>query len=104
MTTTIAALSLLIWLYCLAFRGGYWSAEVSGDASVAEPPAWPRIVAVIPARNEQDSIAGSLTSLLSQDYPGEFAIVLVDDNSEDKTSTIAEGLPERTGSTIPLTV
>jgi hopene-associated glycosyltransferase HpnB len=104
MITIIAALSLLIWLYCVALRGGYWRAEVAGDAPVVEPSAWPRIVAVIPARNEQDSIAGSLTSLLRQDYSGDFAIVLVDDNSDDATASIAQNLPAQTGSKIPLTV
>ncbi len=104
MTTTIAALSLLIWLYCLLFRGGYWFAPVSGDESVAEPLAWPSVIAVIPARNEQASIAESLTSLLRQEYPGRFAILLVDDNSEDATAAIAQGLRERIGSRILLKV
>jgi hopene-associated glycosyltransferase HpnB len=104
MTTTIAAISLLIWLYCVAFRGGYWRADVSGDVRVAEPSAWPQVVAVIPARNEQDSIAQSLTSVLRQDYPGGFAIVLVDDDSDDATAAIAQALPEMTGSDIPLAV
>jgi hopene-associated glycosyltransferase HpnB len=32
------------------------------------------------------------------------SIILVDDNSEDETAKIAESLPERTGSKVPLTV
>jgi hopene-associated glycosyltransferase HpnB len=104
MTLSIAALSLLIWLYCVLFRGGYWRARVQGDAPCPQPAAWPHIVAVIPARNEEDSIADSLTSLLAQDYPGRLSIILVDDNSEDATASIADSLPQRTGSKVPLTI
>jgi hopene-associated glycosyltransferase HpnB len=104
MTVSIAAVSLLIWLYCLLFRGGYWRADVIGDHAPPPLPAWPQIVAVIPARNEEGSIARSLTSLLRQDYPGRFSVVLVDDNSEDETATLAASVPQQTGSPVPLTV
>ncbi len=104
MILLIAALSLAVWAYCLFFRGGYWHAHVAGDEPCPPPPAWPHIAAVIPARNEQDSIGDSLTSLLIQDYPGRLSIVLVDDNSEDATASIAQSLPERTASPVPLTV
>ncbi len=104
MTLTIAALSLLIWLYCILFRGGYWRARVEGDEPTSQPRAWPHIVAVIPARNEEDSIADCLMSLLVQDYPGRLSIILVDDNSEDATASTAESLPQRTGSKVPLTI
>ena len=104
MTVPIAAISLVIWLYCVFFRGGYWRADALGDRPCPPPAAWPHIVAVIPARNEQDSIADSVMSLLVQDYPGRFAIILVDDNSEDATASIAAGLPARTGSQVGLTI
>ena len=104
MTVLIAAISLMIWLYCVFFRGGYWRADVLGDKPSAAPAAWPHIVAVIPARNEQDSIAASVTSLLVQDYPGRFSVILVDDNSEDATASIAACLPEQTGSQVALTI
>jgi len=104
MTFLIAALSLAIWVYCVFFRGGYWHARVNGDEPAPTPEAWPHIVAVIPARNEAETIADCVTSLLIQDYPGRFSIVLVDDNSDDATAAIAAGLPERTGSPVPLTV
>lgn len=104
MTLSIAALSLLIWLYCVLFRGGFWRARVEGDEPCLEPSAWPHVVAVIPARNEEDSIADSLTSLLAQDYPGRLSVILVDDNSEDATASIAQSLPARTSSKVPLSV
>ncbi|MFZ5692406.1 MAG: glycosyltransferase [Pseudomonadota bacterium] len=104
MMIAIAALSLAIWGYCVFFRGGYWLARVEGDELLPAPAAWPHIVAVIPARNEEDAIADSLTSLLVQDYPGRLSVILVDDNSEDATASIAAGLPAQTGSKVPLTV
>jgi hopene-associated glycosyltransferase HpnB len=104
MTLLIAALSLAIWVYCVFFRGGYWHAKVLGDAPSPAAAAWPHVVAVVPARNEADAIADSLTSLLIQDYPGRLSVILVDDNSEDATASIAESLPQRTGSPVPLTI
>jgi hopene-associated glycosyltransferase HpnB len=104
MTLLIAALSLAIWVYCVFFRGGYWRAKVLGDEPSPAAAAWPHVVAVVPARNEADAIADSLTSLLIQDYPGRLSVILVDDNSEDATASIAESLPQRTGSPVPLTI
>jgi hopene-associated glycosyltransferase HpnB len=100
----VAALSLAIWLYCVFLRGGYWRGDVTDRIVPATPKAWPQIVAVIPARNEADTIASSLTSLLKQNYPGSFSIVLVDDNSEDATASIAQGLHGAAASQVPLTV
>ncbi len=81
----LALLSLLIWIYLLAFRGGFWrSAERLQDAPPPRDP-WPAVTAVIPARNEADIIAESLTSLLEQDYPGALTVLLVDDHSDDST-------------------
>ncbi len=52
---------------------------------------WPTVV-VVPARNEADVIERTLRSLLEQDYPGEFHVVMVDDQSEDCTGDIARQL------------
>lgn len=91
MSASIAALACVAWLYLLCARGGFWRAAPRDDGEVAPPvPAqWPRVVAVIPARDEADVIGQSLASLLSQDYPGEFAIVVVDDHSNDETAAAA---------------
>ena len=88
------------WLGVLALAGwvflaltGCWTCREADDLAPLNPPAvWPEVVAVVPARNEADVIATSLSSLAAQDYPGPFRIVLVDDNSEDATGAIARGL------------
>ena len=57
--------------------------------------AWPAVVAVVPARNEADSLPTTLPGLLAQDYPGEFRVFLVDDGSDDGTGVIAAELGEK---------
>jgi hopene-associated glycosyltransferase HpnB len=47
------------------------------------------VTAVIPARNEAAVVAQSISSLAGQIYPGEFRVVLVDDDSIDGTADIA---------------
>jgi hopene-associated glycosyltransferase HpnB len=69
-----------------------------------EPPAWPAVVAVIPARDEADVVAESLASLLRQDYAGAFTIVLVDDQSRDGTADAARACAARHGAADRLTI
>jgi hopene-associated glycosyltransferase HpnB len=86
----IASVAFAIWAYLMVAHGGFWRGSVRDDrAAPPEPTAWPTVVAVIPARDEADNIAEALAWLLSQDYPGSFRIVLVDDQSRDGTAVIA---------------
>jgi hopene-associated glycosyltransferase HpnB len=82
----IALLSLLIWLYLLACRGGFWRSAERLDGAPAPRESWPAVTAVVPARNEAEVIGESLASLLAQDYPGPLTVILVDDHSEDATA------------------
>ena len=50
---------------------------------------WPKVVVVVPARNEAETIAATIASLAQQDYPGIFSIVAVDDHSDDNTAALA---------------
>jgi len=83
---------LAVWLYLLLFRNGFWLLRERDTGPVPEPAVWPSVVAVVPARNEADVIRESIGSLLSQDYPGSFRIVLVDDQSSDGTGGLARAL------------
>jgi hopene-associated glycosyltransferase HpnB len=88
-----AGLPLAIWSYLIAFHGGFWLAAERDDRDQpTDPSRWPAVTAVVPARDEADVIARSIGSLLAQDYPGPFRVVLVDDSSSDGTARIAEGL------------
>ncbi|MGI4876269.1 MAG: glycosyltransferase [Janthinobacterium lividum] len=82
-------LSLLVWLVLLFARGGYWRAGQRDDGPVAGPGLWPSVVAVVPARDEAAGVARAIASLVAQDYPGAFRIVLVDDGSSDGTADLA---------------
>ncbi|HEY4078362.1 MAG TPA: glycosyltransferase [Rhizomicrobium sp.] len=83
---------LAIWLYLLALHKGFWLLRERDTMPVDEPASWPSVVAVVPARNEADVIRRSIESLIAQDYPGEFHIVLVDDQSDDGTGDLARRL------------
>ncbi len=89
MAEFVALIALVIWLYLLLARGGFWLNTERDDRATAEPASWPRVVAVVPARNEADTIGEAVGALLRQDYPGSFTIVLVDDDSSDGTAEIA---------------
>ena len=94
--TLLAAIPLAIWIYLFLARGNFW--RVREDDTQPEPLAsWPRVVAVVPARNEAKTIAQTVGALCKQDYPGEFSIVVVDDHSEDGTAAVARKAAEEFG-------
>ncbi|MDR3723976.1 MAG: glycosyltransferase [Terracidiphilus sp.] len=86
----LASLALAAWLYLACFHGRFW---FSGPELPATPATVAKNVAVIvPARNEEDSIERALRSLLVQNFAGEISVILIDDNSTDRTSAIAASL------------
>jgi len=88
LTITITGLSVIIWIGLLLARGNFWRADQRlGPAG--ELDHWPEVVAVIPARDEAETIGQTVSSLLAQDYPGELKIIVVDDNSTDGTAQAA---------------
>jgi hopene-associated glycosyltransferase HpnB len=99
-----AFLALAIWFYLAIGRGGFWRCTERDDGAPPPPGAWPRIAVVIPARDEADVIGQCLGSLLSQDYPGPWSVVLVDDNSGDGTASIARHTATSCGSSDRLTI
>ncbi len=62
-----------------------------------EPAVWPDVAIIVPARNEADILPQSLPSLLKQDYPGRWKIILVDDHSTDNTAQIAYRIAQECG-------
>jgi hopene-associated glycosyltransferase HpnB len=85
----VALIALVVWLYLLLGRGAFWRCSERDDLAPAKLSIWPRVAAVVPARNEADCIGDSIGSLLRQDYAGRWAVVLVDDDSADGTAEIA---------------
>jgi hopene-associated glycosyltransferase HpnB len=87
MSVVLAALSLAIWVYLVFGHGWFWLGRERDAAVLVRPSVPPAVAIVVPARNEADSIAQSVTSLLAQDYP--LSLVVVDDDSDDGTADAA---------------
>jgi hopene-associated glycosyltransferase HpnB len=85
----LAAVALLVWLYLLLARGGFWRVS----AQLAPPPVdhdlARSVVAVVPARNEAGVVGDAVRSLLQQDFGGSMHVVVVDDGSADDTEGAA---------------
>jgi hopene-associated glycosyltransferase HpnB len=118
----VGGLAVISWAYLLFGRGRFWSVrENAVNASVtndnidsaqstdaaqsiqsAEQRSTPPplrsaagVIAVVPARDEADVIAQSLSRLLAQ--PELACVVLVDDNSSDRTAAVARAAAEAIG-------
>jgi len=105
--TVIGLAAVAGWIYLLAARGFFWQAGPEDEApveGVVPSGGWPKIVAVIPARDEADVVGQAITSLLNQDYPGQLRLLLVDDQSSDGTAEVARAAAERAGAADRLTV
>ncbi|WP_135469486.1 glycosyltransferase [Crenalkalicoccus roseus] len=87
----IALAAALAWAVLLLGRGRFWLArdDDRGAARLPDPPAWPSVAALVPARDEAATIGETVRSLLAQDYPGPFRVVVVDDRSTDGTAAAA---------------
>ena len=82
--------SAAAWLYLLLAHGAYWRTGQRLPHVGGEPASWPGVIAVVPARNEAAMLPVTLPALLTQDYPGDFRVTLVDDGSSDGTARVAE--------------
>jgi hopene-associated glycosyltransferase HpnB len=105
MLLAAGVLSLLIWVYLLLGRGGFWRIRPAvpplpgQEKPVHENPV--RIAVIVPARNEADVVGRAVGSLLRQAGQNAVHIFLVDDGSTDSTAqaardaAVAAGLAER---------
>jgi hopene-associated glycosyltransferase HpnB len=87
----VAAVALAAWAYLAVGHGWFWRTGPGLHAG-AELAEWPEVVAVVPARDEAALLPETLPSLLGQEYPGRFRVVLADDGSGDGTAEVAERL------------
>jgi chlorobactene glucosyltransferase len=59
-----------------------------------QPPNFPRFSVLVPARNEEENIGNCVSTILSQDYP-DFQLIVLDDNSTDRTWEILQKLASK---------
>lgn len=62
---------------------------VSPAPPAAALPPLPRVSIILASRNEEETLPATLESLLSLDYP-DYEVILVDDDSDDRTAAIAD--------------
>jgi len=96
-------LDLVLWFvfgWIAAGLFAFWNitgvAILRPQAAPAPPSVLPRVSILLAARNEQDMLPATLDSLLKLDYP-DFEIIMVNDDSDDRTGAIAEEWAQRDG-------
>lgn len=106
-STFFASIALAAWLYLLVFNKGFWRLTEHDSRFApegAKVPDGAHVIAIVPARDEAEVVGTALSSLLRQDFPGRFEIVLVDDDSTDGTADIARARATELGAAERLTV
>ncbi len=72
-----------------------WNRSVYRKFTDKPLAAYPSVSVLIPCRNEARNIENCVASLMAQDYPGEFEVVVFDDESDDGTDGILKNLAAR---------
>lgn len=85
----MGGLVCLVWIYLAFGRKGFW--RIEAPPLLAGPRAGIRVAAVIPARDEAETIGRAARSLAAGDYP--VKIYVVDDHSTDGTGELAGAIP-----------
>ena len=102
----VSAISAAAWVYLVFGRGFFWQTGIRLIAAAADRApinngggdrAWPKVAAIIPARNEADTLPHTLATVLAQQYPGELLVYLVDDQSDDATAAVVRSLAHNAG-------
>ena len=99
----IGAMPVVIWIYLLAGRGGFW--RLAGVPALPCPQTAPHtVVVLIPARNEVSVIGAAVTSLMRQSFSGVINLIVIDDGSTDGTADAAAAAAGAVGALPHLTV
>jgi hopene-associated glycosyltransferase HpnB len=88
----LALLSLVVWVYLVGFRGGFWRTDQQLTGDVLRTKQLPTLAIVIPARDEAEMLPLTLPPLFTQTYAGTVAVYLVDDASQDGTGEVARAI------------
>lgn len=103
---TCGVIVLLMWLGILLHPARPWDFRPVGeeDPFPPDPPSWPAVCVLVPARNEREILPHTLPALLTQDYPGPLWVIVIDDRSQDGTAEVARRVAAQVGGTQRLTI
>lgn len=93
MTITITDLILFSTAFILLFLSIFWILVLfrPAEQKIKSLKNYPFFSTIVPAYNEEDSIVGTLTSLVNLDYPiHRREIIVVNDGSTDRTTALVE--------------
>ncbi len=79
------------WLYLIFGHGRFWRSLP--ELSAAPLEISPDVEIIVPARDEEHTIAAVIASLGAQEYGGRYGVLLVDDASTDATTLAAGSAP-----------
>lgn len=86
---SLAWLSLSIWIYLFFFRGMFWKLRERLPVAGPSNAGHTTIAVVIPARDEADVVARTVTTLRCQEGAFHLHITVADDESSDNTAGVA---------------
>lgn len=93
MSIVIFIIYALLGIYLALSVGGALGFLMSKAPKKPNAGPGPKISIIVCARNEEKNITYCLQSIIAQNYdPGNFELILVDDNSHDKTLNIARNI------------
>jgi hopene-associated glycosyltransferase HpnB len=90
----LAVVALVIWVWLTLFRGMFWRTDVRLPSRSAAVSGWPSVAVVVPARDEAAVLPVTVPSLLQQDYPGPFRVIVADDGSTDGSAALLAQWPQ----------
>jgi hopene-associated glycosyltransferase HpnB len=89
----VAIAALAGWVWLALARGMFWRTDVRLPPTMPMSDPYPTVAIVVPARDEAAILPETVPTLLAQDYPGQFQVLVVDDNSTDATAAVLERWP-----------
>jgi hopene-associated glycosyltransferase HpnB len=103
--TVLGTAAAAAWIYLVGFRGAFWMTSRYHDlADPNDVQEWPRVVAIVPARDEAAGVGDCVRSILNQQYAGDLSMILIDDQSSDGTARVAVEAASSIGAASRLTV
>src|SRR5258708_26924761 len=95
LATIIATLTAVTWSYLALARGSFWRLKSDSVRASDKSEFSGCVAAVVPARDEAETIGPVITSLLNQRVA--MPVLLVDDESTDGTADVARRAADKAG-------